>query len=853
MKSFRGFAVCATAAVALIHAGIASALPRFEKSARVKWADEAGSVTVSPISVTRWEDAAGSLQPKFSLTTEEALGIGITNTMLSDEKISSALRMGLALSLPTHSVSTTFHTTGPQDAAKTDVDQVDTRSRGAVPSSVPDAIERTAAALAGLPDTTLGQEPSLRYLAATALYQEVQLLNRYVQDAVRFQGGQAFLVRLQLSVLPGRRALPYDVISDITIHPEDIQADAGLAERDVIEALTVERSAGRSLEPPPIPKAAVCSGKVGHPTVQVVPLVVTDSVEGLAASRTTDDSRQFALALAATIANVGASGNFAHTLETIRRAVGEDTNSLLTLARLNDDTVRVRLGAAQSPRYGQTMLARTHPISLLVIYRPCDPTAVSARGDQKFLTAVTRASFIDSFTGQTLPYEPAGPRLIRLTRELNRKYNNNLSYLDYAGLYLAMSRQDFDSFSQFFKDRVKASRPDCKGLSNTSGTTEALARLLGKGGLLEPRNRTALQELYSDPRYAGLAGKDGDKGVPRCLQEELAAAIAPNTLWTDLQAIRPFPEYSYTRIPVVLEKLTPQFPPVQDALVSMGEDGTSVTLYDGAHLSSLRQLTASLDFIIPPAKAEKPPAPAVRARHGRTKTRGASPSPTAAAPASSITLRAKSVAVSPDGTSITAAFPAVAPLLPEGVEAKDVKFSNLMIEVGRVERPWDLAVLCTDSLCPARSDPSHSAAMYARLHSVAPPKKQDAAMDFVLAAPASSVVVGPDGKARLTVMIQQKPPKTPSADAAKPKPMPILTVEGAEVVSATFGSGSLAQTAWGWQTPGAGAVTLVLDGLVPAQTVTVGLVRVDAEKGSSTPAAEPLHRPVYGRMASAKE
>lgn len=57
----------------------------------------------------------------------------------------------------------------------------------------------------------------LEYAAATAFFQEVKLLNRYVADAALRRGCRAYVVRLQMSVVPFARNFPLDVYSNISL------------------------------------------------------------------------------------------------------------------------------------------------------------------------------------------------------------------------------------------------------------------------------------------------------------------------------------------------------------------------------------------------------------------------------------------------------------------------------------------------------------------------------------------------------------------------------------------------------------------------------------------------------------
>lgn len=789
---------------------------RYEKSAQVDWADDAGSVNVAHIASLRWEEAASLLQPKFPMSSEAALAAALPTTQTLDERLADIITANLQVALPTSAKTVTTTESGAPGATTTSTESVTTRESGDAskvsPATLPGG---TAAALAGLGQGIgISQDPMLRHLAATALYQEVNLLNRYVSDAVRYRGAQAYLVRLQLSVLPSRRALPYDVTTDITIHADDMQAQAGLAAPRFDEA-EAEKAAWLGATPEEqrrlnarvsayasqrdekvalyalnlVPAAGApqavhrCTGTWNK--VNVVPLVVTDNLESLAAARASDTVRQLGLALLATAGNVGASGQFARTQQALRREEGRDTNSLLTVARLTDDTVRVRLGAAQSPRYGNTMLPRTHNISLLVIYQPCAPEVIDPSGEERILSAVTKASFTDIFTGRTLPYRNAGRRLLALSKELNHKYNNRFTYLEYAGLYQLVSQQRRSDYQQFFADKITrykdAGPRGCEGLSPSLGLL-ALFAPKGISGKMTQKDLDSVKTLYGD-KYKNL--RQG------CMSEQLAFEVASAGLWTELESIRPISEFSYTNIPIVLRKVQPSLPDKgQTVLLSKGESAVTATLFQGRDLSLARDLRATLelsDKVIVPSNAAK---------------------------------------VSADGTSVALSFP-LFPAIKRTADVKEPTVDKLTLRVGAMDdgRPLpqeqEYASLRFIEIKPAAAKPA-----------------------YVLSAPAPAIVVDATGKGRLAIMV-----KAEKVDTAPAKPT--LTVEGAEVVGVARSGANLAATTSGWPLSGAGEYVLTLDNLVPGQSVSVGVVD-DKDEGASSIAAK-LTRPIYGRLVPAKE
>ncbi|MGC1470865.1 MAG: hypothetical protein WA793_15925, partial [Sphingorhabdus sp.] len=724
---------------------------------------------------------------------------------------------------------------GTEGATVTAIENVRTEQSGDASSvTAPTPPSATAAALAALPGgTVIGQDPMLRYLAATAVYQEVNLLNRYITDAVRFRGAQAFLVRLQLSVLPAQRALPYDVTTDITIHADDLQARAGLGrsgfdadefdkvawqaatqeQRDRITAEANQDLIERKEQLRQIDATRIAQGGAlnavglakdeenaqeqmtlgsggfrrclsGSDAVTVVPLVVTDNLEGLAAARSTDVTRQLALALLATAGNVGLGGEFAQTQQQLRRQEGRDTNSLFTVARLTDDTVRVRLGAAQSPRYGNAMLARTHNISLLVIFKPCRPDMLRPDGEERALSVVTRAAFTDTQTGETLRYRPAGERLIGLTSELNRKYNNKFTYLEYAALYQMVTQQNRTGFAAFFKEKLDRFKGrECDSLSPGSALGSLFAPA-GISGRLDPDEVAAIKKSL-DSTYADLPSK--------CMSERLAFQVASAGLWTDLQSIRPVAEYSYTSVPLVLRRVSPTPPPTaQLVLANVADSGITATLYNGRDLGAAKEIRGSL--FLTTKKGE------------------------------SYELQSTSATVAADGATITLKFPAIASN--SDLSADGLKLGPVSVDFG----------LLPDGI---RID----SARYAQVLPATP--KAQPKMAFTLSAPAQVVVIDTSGKkGALAVFVRAETVDTPPKNA-------ILTVDGPQVVSISKGGTSLAQKGSGWAFTDPGEYVIQLDNLMAGQNVNVAVSDI-GDGGKETVVAAKLTRSVFDQRRPAK-
>ncbi|MCZ4341869.1 hypothetical protein O4H52_09655 [Sphingomonadaceae bacterium G21617-S1] len=798
-----------------------AAYPTFEQGLRVKWADDVGSVTISrsgdPI---EWADIASDLEPKFKMDSATALAAAIPTTQSFDERLADILTANLQVGLPTSSYSrATTEVTDPETGELvTTTENKKSRQSGAAPTAAA-MTPQGAAALTALSAGALNDDPMLRYLAATALQQEVALLNRYIRSVAAAPETQAFVVRLQLTVMPNARSMPYDVEADITLHAEDEQSRAGLSlGLQLNEEGYRAKGTGPMLSPATLIENRQNKCAAGsYPTLQILPMIVTDNLEGLRAARSTDNVRQLALALVGTAGNVGGSGQFGRTMEALRRTEGRDTNSLLTVAKLSDDTVRVRLGAVQSPRYGHVMAPRNHFISLVVIYQPC----VSSSGSgyevdgRRLLTAVTRTVFRDGDTGKTLEYRPSTARLHEQIARVQDTFPGDFNYLELARMYQWVSRQERERFFAYVLNR----HPQAGACNNffekllgrsyfgsTGGNYHqllegqdylrkedrdfALAQIGARRENRPPPTREPLKRPY--PGKGTIERWDGGEVSPfvedqdvRCLtlaRTRYQMVAAP--LWTELQALRPTGQYAFTNIPITLRKRTPTLPPFQTALILNGDSDSSVTLYQGKDL--VRQPFSVVLY------------------DAATKT----------------TLRATETNVPADGKSITAKFQ---------------KLSRFDIDK---KAKLDLTVwLATkQDNCVATEQDKGRCQIYTVTQAEASPGK--APPPFTIAATASAILADPvTGRGRLVVSA------TKSKDNKDDAPSMYLSVEGAQLATVQTRAGVvLPSEAEGWKVTAAGDLLLDLENLIPNTLVKVTL-------RNSTTSADPVSRSVVAGAA----
>jgi len=338
---------------------------RRDSDRRVCRQADAGTVHVAVLSVAPWEEYVSALQPVFQLTVDQALQDVVPQTGTLDESIFRALAASAKIALPTS--TQTQSATDSTNAGTTTSTSTSTTSSGPgdldkVPAPPSGPASTAAANLAAASTTALGFDPMMRRWAATALYQEVQLLNRYVIDAAVPQRYRPYVVRLQITLMPSARREPYDTYATISFLSGDLSSNISYSK---LPKATRPLEAGAAAA---LLRQWVETGAAERPDTvpRVVPLLVTDNLESTRHSEASEQVRQISASLLLMAQNVGVSGGVQKQLDRIQKSLSNDFNSLLTVARLSENSVRARLGALQTNgRYA--MIPRTHNITILLM------------------------------------------------------------------------------------------------------------------------------------------------------------------------------------------------------------------------------------------------------------------------------------------------------------------------------------------------------------------------------------------------------------------------------------------------------------------------------------------------------
>lgn len=393
------------------------------QSGAVKDAADAGSVHVAVISVMPLDEVVDALQPQFDLDSKGALEQAIPATQQVTEKVLDILRASAGVALPTSSITSSQTTTEQTGSAPT---RTSTRTEQRTPGDVTKATAPDVGAgqdVSKLPGSLTAFDPSkavdamLRYQAASALYQEVQLLNRSVKNIVERKGFTAYVIRLQVSVIPHGRIRPYDTYVNVSFFPE--------------------------------------TPDDGETNPTVVPLLVTDDLEGLSHERADQSARQAALSILATVQGVGASADLGKLNQQLRNIVGRDLNSLLTVAKMSDNTVRIRLGAeaAQVNPAGYAIVPRNHSVSLVVLIPE----------KMKEVRVIARSDFRDVTTGEEVSGERTLSDWDPETKRFNEIYGKGAGALSWvepfdSGDLFRLSRavyaNDFQEYRQMLQPRM---------------------------------------------------------------------------------------------------------------------------------------------------------------------------------------------------------------------------------------------------------------------------------------------------------------------------------------------------------------------------------------------------------------
>lgn len=330
--------------------------------------EEVANLYVAVYPEVPWKDISRALEPKHNLTTKDARDLAATTTQVQVSEFLSTFAAGLGIGLPVNNKTTTT-TIGPSGQETTG-----TLMQG--PGTVPAASGQPAnpAATVTTPDFAKpafapGVDAITLLTAGTSIYQLAQILDNQISKGfLSADKYSAHLVTFQVNLQPKRRALPFDAYVDLSLLPGKWA-----------EAIDASKEAHASSD--------------GLPPVNVYPLIITDAIETANVGRSIEAIRQAALQLSGLVGAVGVNASTGGGTKQFDSFVGLDKNSLVTVGRVSDHTVRIRLGAENAGTTALALVPRTYNVSLVVLTRKGVNT----------LSAITHSTFIKTDTNTTVP------------------------------------------------------------------------------------------------------------------------------------------------------------------------------------------------------------------------------------------------------------------------------------------------------------------------------------------------------------------------------------------------------------------------------------------------------------------
>lgn len=465
----------------------APAFAKPPKPQRFTYQHEAGSAHVAVLSVIPWQAYVKQLQPNFDLDEDDALAAVEKVSRSMESTFTDSLAFSLRLSgqeIPDSGSSDKADSGDGEDGEDSTSEAGGTGTASGIPTR--EEIQAIADKIAldkgtGTPfsptPTTPSLDPMLKYQAATALFQEVKLLNQYVEQAVQRTEYMPFVVRMQVTVLPTARREPYDTYATISFFAGGSESAVPVPAR-LFDAL-IQASPPNSQEKSTfeqfksrmpagddttlrIQSSTTTTGNKALQNPIVVPLLVTDSIEATLHNQVTEKIRQFAFSLLFLIKGWGSQSDFQKFSRDLERVFGRDFNSLMTVGRVTDNTYRVRLGAMQQVAVDYATIPRNHYVTFLLL-APCG-LLVDDKNPKADITGkvqvVSQIEWVDAESGKQL--SPRSRR--KIASELRRAVK---SYERYAGvtfskdfakevvnLWKHVHGNDFDTFRNDVKTLI---------------------------------------------------------------------------------------------------------------------------------------------------------------------------------------------------------------------------------------------------------------------------------------------------------------------------------------------------------------------------------------------------------------
>ena len=395
-----------------------------------------------------------------------------------------------------------------------------------------------------------GIDAATQLMQGTALYQLAAILDNQWSKSIHPDGYDAYLVTFQVNLQPYARDLPYDTYINLTILPSAwTQA--------VLGSQVWSRSA------------------IDMPAVVTYPLVISEAMESGTVQKSVENIRQAALSLSGMIGNGGLNAGVNGGSNSLRSAWGADRNSLVTVGRVSNNSLRIRLGAQYQGSRAFAMLPKSQNISVVVLVK-----AGAKREDYiDQLSVLTTTEFVHAETGQRLlPAQTPEAQERELTAQVVR-------ILDRQGLRL-YSDGDCGKDPKLALSVLRAvHRGDYFVLDNCTVYNDKTADriVLDEIGMNEEEKRIVVTAETSKQGYTPY-----EKQVSPLFRQSMREIV------TALQALNVSARESHMTIP--LKAYTPTAVlPAMDSMLLLVDDARAATItMRGARYQSSANLTARL-------------------------------------------------------------------------------------------------------------------------------------------------------------------------------------------------------------------------------------------------------------------
>lgn len=373
---------------------------------------EAAGILISVNSVTPWNQVSGALQPKFTISGDTAIAQIAPTTEKINEQVLKAFGIAAGIGLPqtsTQSSNTNTAQTSSQtgSTATSQSTSTDTKQPGTAPQ-VPSGTPAGVQALSHTPPGgSVDIDPILKYQAALSLYQAVTLMNQQIHSAVSNKCYTPYLVQMKIAVMPYSEYLPFDLHSRISFFP-DLDQNAKTRKKE-----NAKSDESKDTKPVENKSSEIHDGECKKGTTPlVVPVLVTDDIEKAIKQNALETSRQIGFAVGGLVSGVAANMGVNKLNQSIRDSLGQDINSRFTVSRLIDNTIYVRIGAANQASYGKSLMGQTYDLALiLLVPNPYSDKVKDIVINKNEINVVSTSEFRDIETNAILQNETRGSLL----------------------------------------------------------------------------------------------------------------------------------------------------------------------------------------------------------------------------------------------------------------------------------------------------------------------------------------------------------------------------------------------------------------------------------------------------------